>query len=256
MYKIITAAMFVAITTLTISAQAQFSEEVGSATNAAEPRGGAPAICSDPDIIALDDGAAENAYSGNPASVMEVTIVQLFDSADFPAGLIDAACIGWVSLGPGSVNFEIVVFDDDGAGGAPGTELSAVPASASGLPGSGLPETVFDYDLSASGITLPASGNFYLGARWVPTDPNVFVGADETGATNAGAGHIFFDLGDPGDDWATISSTFPSYSSLIVRALPGEGAPALPVSMMSNWALVLMSLMLAVIAVVVLRMRA
>jgi hypothetical protein len=183
--------------------------------------------------------------------------VQRFDSADFPAGLIAAACVGWISQGPESVNFEIVAFDDDGPGGAPGTELGAVAASATGLP-SGLPATLFDYDLTASGITLPASGNFYLGARWVPSSPNVFIAADETGATNVGAGHAFFDTGDPGDDWQALNSTFPNYSALIVRALAGAGEPAppaLPVSMMSNWALILMALMLAAIAVTVLRMR-
>lgn len=257
MRKVIIVAAMAAISILAIPAQAQLAEEVGSINNAGEPRGGMPTVCADPAIIAVDDGAAENGYSGNAAAVSEVTIVQRFDSADFPAGVIDAVCIGWISQGPDSLNFEIVVFDDDGPGGAPGTELGAVPASATGLP-NGLPETVFDYDVSASGITLPASGNFYLGARWVPTSPNVFIAADETDVTNAGAGHALFDTGDPGDDWEALSSVFPNYSALIVRALAGAGEPAppaLPVSMMSNWALILMSLMLAAIALVVVRMR-
>ena len=189
-----------------MSAQVQLADEFGAVDNAGPPRGGAPAICSDPGIIADDDGVAENGYSGNAAIVAEATFVQQFSAADFPQGSIDTVCIGWVSLGPSAVNFDIVVYDDDGPGGVPGTELSSVFASASGIP-TGLPETVFAYDVSLEGISLPASGNFYLGVRFIPSDPNVFIGADETGATNAGAGQLFFDTGDPmNDDWQAINA--------------------------------------------------
>ncbi|MGB0514513.1 MAG: hypothetical protein ACPGJE_06710, partial [Wenzhouxiangellaceae bacterium] len=190
MRQLISVAVFAAMTALSVPAQAQLADEVGSTNNPGQPRGGAPAICSDPGMIAVDDDAAENGYSGNAAIVAEATFVQQFDAADFPLRSIDTVCLGWVSLGPTSVNFEIVVFDDDGPGGVPGTELAAVPNSATGLP-TGLPETVFSYNVFGDGIVLPTSGNFYLGVRFVPSDPNVFIAADETGATNAGAGQLF-----------------------------------------------------------------
>jgi len=250
-----------ALSTLLIagSAQAQLAAEIGVTNNPGAPRGGAPAICSDPAIIAIDDGVAENGYSGNAASVAEATFVQRFDAADFPGGSIDTVCIGWVSLGPSAINFEIVVFDDDGAAGAPGTELGSIAESASGIP-TGLPETVFAFDLSAAGIALPATGNFYLGVRFTPLNPNFFIAADETGATNAGAGQLFFDTGDPGTDaWQAINAAFPNYSALIVRALPGTaGAPppeTQPVPSLSNLGLILLSLMLAGLALVAIRVR-
>ena len=258
MRQYFTAAAFAAITTLSISAQAQLADEIGAISNAEGPRGGTPTVCSDPSIISVDDGVAENGYSGNAAVVSEATIVQLFNAADFPQGSIDTVCLGWVSLGPSSINFEIVVFDDDGAGGVPGTELGAVAASATGIP-TGLPETVLSYDVSGAGIGVPASGNFYIGVRFVPSDPNFFIAADETGATNVGAGQLFFDTGDPmNDDWQAINVLFPNYSALIVRALPGAGAPpptteAVPT--LSNTGLILMSLLLAAFAIVVLRAR-
>jgi len=260
MRQYLTAAAFAAITTLSVSAQAQLGDEIGAVSNADGPSGGTPPVCSDPAIISLDDGAAENGYSGNAAVVSEATIVQLFNAADFPQGAIDTVCLGWVSLGPSSVNFEIVVFDDDGAGGVPGTELGAVAESAAGIP-TGLPETIFSYDVTGAGISVPASGNFYIGVRFVPSDPNVFIAADETGATNVGAGQLFFDTGDPmTDDWQAINGLFPNYSALIVRALPGDGGTPPPptaesVPTLSNTGLVLMSLLLAAFAIVVLRAR-
>jgi len=256
MHKFMITAAFAAIFALPVSAQAQLADEIGSISNATQ-RGGAPAVCSDPGIISVDDGTAENGYGGNPAAVTEATFVQQFSAADFPQGSIDTVCLGWVSLGPSSINFEIVVFDDDGPGGVPGTELGAIPGSAAGLP-TGLPETIFDFNVLGAGITLPASGNFFLGVRFVPTDPNFFIASDETGATNAGAGQLFFDTGDPmTDDWQAINGLFPNYSALIIRALPGTPPPeeALPVPTMSNLALILMSLMLAAVAVVVIRIR-
>ncbi len=259
MRKIVSVAALAAAMAFSVPGQAQLADEVGAISDAGGARGGLPTVCTDPNIIAIDDGAAENGYSGNAAVVSEAIVVQRFSAVDFPDGAMDTVCIGLVSLGPTSLNFEIVVFDDDGPSGVPGTELGAVPASASGVP-TGLPETVFSYDISAAGITLPATGNFYLGMRWTPSDPNIFIAADETGATNAGAGQLFFDTGDPmTDDWQAINGLFPNYSALIVRALPAQGTPpppeAAPVPTFSNFGLLLMALVLAGVAVVVIRTR-
>jgi hypothetical protein len=238
---------------------AQLADELGASGPGAGARGGGPPICTDPDMVTIDDGAAENGYSANAAVVNEATFVQLFDTVDFPQGTIDTICLGWVSLGPTSANFEIVVYDDDGPGGNPGTELSATPHTISGLP-TGLPEITAAYDMTSAAITLPASGNFYLGVRFTPTDPNFFIAADETDATNAGAGQVFYDTGDPmTDDWQAVNVLFPNYSALIVRALPGLSAPPPPtaqaVPSVSNFGLLLMALVLAGIAVVVIRTR-
>jgi len=251
-------AAIAAVLALSAPSHAQLAAELGASGPGDGPRGAGPAICTDPDMVAIDDGAAENGYSGNAAVANEATLVQVFDTADFPQGSIDTICLGWVSQGPSSLNFEIVVYDDDGPGGNPGTELSATPHSVSGL-STGLPETTAAYDMTSAAITLPASGNFYLGVRFVPSDPNVFIAADETGATNAGAGQVLFDTGDPGDDWQAINGLFPNYSALIVRALPSRGPvlppEAEPVPTFSNFAALLMALILAGIAVVVIRTR-
>lgn len=212
-------------------------------------------ICDDPGIVGSDDGTAENGYSGNPTTVAEVRLADRFSTADFPGGTIDTVCVGLLTLGPDSINFEIVVFDDDGAGGAPGTVLGTVPASATGLP-NGLPPAFYSYDVSGSAIAVPASGDFYIGVQYAPPSPNVFVGADETGGTNAGAGQVFFDTGDPGDDWQALPTVFPSYSALLVRALPGvavEIPESQPVPTVGTWGLIGLALLLGLVAVTVLR---
>jgi len=239
---------------------AQIAAEFGSVGETGAPTGGLPAVCTDPGIVSNNDGTAENGYSGNPATVAEATIVERFSAASFPNGSISDVCIGWVSLGPASFDFEIVVFDDDGAGGAPGTELGSLMSSTSGVP-TGLPETVFAVDFSGAGVTLPNNGDIYVGARVVPAAPNFFVAADETGANNVGAGQIFFDTGDPmNDDWQPINGLFPNYSSLIVSALPGQAEQVLPpppaVPTMNSYGLLGMALALMLGAGLFLRRRA
>jgi len=213
-------------------------------------------VCNNPDYVSSDDGTAENGYSGNPAVVTEATVVDRFSAADFPGGAIDSVCVGWVSLGPTSVNFEIVVFDDDGAGGAPGTELGSLSASATGLP-TGLPATLAEFNFVGAGVALPGTGDFYLGIRYAPSSPNVFVAADETGATNAGAGQLFFDTGDPmTDDWQAVNGLFPNYSAMLIRGLPGTGLPeSQPVPALGWQGILLMTLLLAGLAALVFRSR-
>jgi hypothetical protein len=245
---------------LTTVCQAQTADEFGSIGQQGAPAGGIPAVCSDPAIVSNNDGTAENGYSGNSMVVAEVTLLERFSAASFPNNTISDVCIGWVSLGTPDLNFEIVVFDDDGAGGAPGTELGAVAGNVTGLP-MGLPETVIAVDVSGAAITLPAAGDVYVGARYIPPAPNIFVAADETGASNVGAGQLFFDTGDPmTDDWQPINSLFPNYSSLFVSALPGEAAQALPpppaVPTMNSFGLLGMALALMLGAGLFLRRRA
>lgn len=213
------------------------------------------AVCDDPGIITSDDGTAENGYSGNPATVTEVRLVDQFDVADFPAGTIDTICIGWISLAGGATqNFDIVIYDDDGAAGAPGTELASIASTASGIP-AGLPGQMYSYDVSGAGITLPAADSFYIGARWMP-DGDIFVASDETGATSAGAGQVWFDTDMI---WNPINTVFPNYSALMVRALPGTGGEpppeSTPVPVMGGWSVVGLTLLMVVVALTVLRRK-
>ena len=218
-------------------------------------------VCDSMEYIRNDDGSAENGYAGNPATVIEFSVVDQFDSADFPNSIISDVCVGLIaSPTPASLTFEVVVFDDDGAGGAPGTELGSSGSFSTPMPiPPGLPGTVINVPLPGAGIQVPASGNFYVGVRFAPPG-GIFISADETGATAAGAGFVLFDTGDPADDWEAMGTptTFENYSAMLIRALPGEvvlpETQAVPVN--NFWAMTILVLMLSGLGVFVIRRMA
>ena len=167
-------------------------------------------------LIIHDDGNIDNGYSGNPESVDSVTLVEGFTPAE--PGTLGTVCISFLSTGPASVDFELVVFDDDGVGGAPGTELTALSARAEDLP-QGIPAQPVWYtvDLSAKNIQVE-SGTVYIGARWAVfgeefEDPNVFIASDEEGP-GPGVGYFRADSGA----WDELGAdVFDNYQALFVR---------------------------------------
>ncbi|WP_376692853.1 carboxypeptidase regulatory-like domain-containing protein [Wenzhouxiangella sp. EGI_FJ10409] len=190
---------------------AAFGDELPAATRV----GPAGAFDCDgaPGLVIHDDGTIENGYSGNPAVATDVTVIEGFE----PEGerVLGTVCVALLSQGPESRDFELVVFDDDGTGGGPGTEIAAVPATATGLP-DGLPDPIVWYsvDLTSENIVVE-SGRVYIGARWEVSDPNVFLGSDEDGPGGVGAGYFRTDDGE----WSELGTaeTFPEFSALFVR---------------------------------------
>ncbi len=164
-----------------------------------------------PGLIIHDDGEIENGYSGNPDVVSEVTLVEGF-TPESP-GVIGTVCISLLSLGTDTLDFELVVFDDDGSGGVPGTELAAISATATDLP-EGIPDTPAWYTVDLSGENiLVESGTIYIGARYAPPSPNVFVASDEEGP-GPGVGYFQTD----GGAWDELGvAVFPDYKALFVR---------------------------------------
>jgi len=169
--------------------------------------------------IIHDDGVFENGYSGNPASITVFQNVDLFNPVG-PAYAYTRYCVGLVSLAGTTLNFEIVFYDNDGAGGAPGTELAAVPASASNIP-NGLPCGWYEYDLtSVAGLPTGADGNIYIGTRYSPASyPSVFTCADQTATTPLWTGYTQFNA----QGWATTQTSFVNYRAMSHRVEMTEG---------------------------------
>ncbi|MGY6631548.1 MAG: carboxypeptidase regulatory-like domain-containing protein [Wenzhouxiangella sp.] len=165
-----------------------------------------------PGLVITDDGDIDNGYSGNPAVADNVTVIQAFEAdADRMIGVV---CVSFVSLGPSERDFEIVVFDNSGAGGAPGVELGAVAGTATGM-STGLPDTVLWHtvDLSGLGIQVNAGDTVYIGARWAVSDPNVFIASDEEGP-GGNVGYFRVDT----NDWDQLGTdAFPDFRALFVR---------------------------------------
>jgi hypothetical protein len=180
-----------------------------------------------PGLVIHDDGTVENAYTGNGAWEGGVRIVDKFTPTAYPAS-ISAVCLAFAgSAGVDNLDFDIVVYADNGPGGAPGTELGSMAASATGIPQYPVTTpTWYGYDLSSIYSTV-ASGSLYVGIRWQPASPSrIFLLADESADRPAGyAGGQFWNHGES-HAWAPIQDVgFTDYRSMFVRAVVGGEQP-------------------------------
>ena len=179
------------------------------------PMQGAPgaADCdTEPGIVIHDDGTIENGYSGNPlAGISQVRFVDKFTPMAYPASF-RSVCLALITQSGGQPSWpvNVVVYDDDGPGGSPGTELGtmAVTAQNSVFPN---PTPMWNsYDISSMNLVIN-SGSVYIGARWMTTSPNVFAAADESTDRPVGfAGGYWWT--NVANAWTTIQSLLPGLS--------------------------------------------
>jgi hypothetical protein len=169
---------------------------------------------------AYDDGVPENGYSGNPALVSSVEIVQLFN----PTGstlTYTGTCVALVTLDEPTLDFEIVVFAN--AGGTPGAEIGAVPASVTDLPGA-LPGQWYIFNITS--LALTPTEPIFVGTRWNPmTFPSRFLLADETPATPLHTGFANF---NGGAGWQATETVFPNFRAQLIRMTTAAPVPSMP----------------------------
>jgi hypothetical protein len=168
-----------------------------------------------PGIVIHDDGTIENGYSGGPG-IMSIW-ADKFTPATYPA-TYTSVCLSFNKLcgGPTSQPIEIVVFDDDGPGGSPGTELGAALVTITNIPIFPDPTPAWNsFDISSLNI-LVNEGSVYIGARWTtPTLLQAYLSSDENGP-GFGNGYWFDSISNV---WAPIQNVFPRYRALFVRAV-------------------------------------
>lgn len=181
-----------------------------------------------PGIIIHDDGTAESGYTGNPNWNDPIMIVDRFSPESYPAS-ISSVCLGFAGAsGATSLTFEIVVFADNGPAGTPGTELGALAVTAAGIPAFPVATpTWFSYDISSLFTTIEA-GSVYVGVRWQPAIPQVFLLADETNDRPAGyaGGYYWHPALGAGGQWIPTQQQFPEYRAMFIRAV--EDGPQTP----------------------------
>jgi len=181
-----------------------------------------------PGLIFHDDNLVDDGFNyGEPAT--EARFVDKFTPPSYPA-TFSRVCISLFSGGGiETLDYEVVVYKDDGPGGAPGSLLGAMPVV------DGRVRLVDDMlftprfqaiDIADLGINLE-SGSAYIGLRWNPSRNNasqVYVSADlaQTGP-NAGGYSAVND-----GAWTPLPDGYPHYRSLMVRATAAAGGPRAP----------------------------
>jgi hypothetical protein len=173
--------------------------------------------------VVYDDGGFESAYSIGDGDPGDSTMVMKFN-LPFGTTALDQACICFTRLsgGPASMTFDIVVYNDNGPGGQPGTLVGTQAATASSIPVFGA-AAFYGVNLTGSGIALPDT-SVYVGARW-PGGSILMCGdrsAGTTQRTNYGSGNL-------GATWTNLNTLFSTTPprAMGIRVDPaGGGGPS------------------------------
>lgn len=124
------------------------------------------------DDQSLEDGVSPTGSSNFGAAVMRF---------DPPPGvkLLRQMCVCWLGLSgsPSTIEYDLVVFTDDGPGGEPGDEWARIPVVASGI---GTQTMFFSHDVESLGLELP-EGSFYAGVSTDWGSSEAFLCTDEDG---------------------------------------------------------------------------
>src|SRR4030095_12201802 len=182
----------------------------------------------EPGIIIQDDGGVQNGYSGAPGLVFEVRFVDKFTPSSYPASF-SSVCLDFVIVtgGPPTYPIDVVVYDDDGPGGAPGTllgELNGQTATTHLFVGGGQAPVWNSYDISSMGLNV-TSGSVYIGTRYVPPSNNVFTSADESGPIGFAGGYWWNNFDGV---WSQTQNAFGGYTSMFIRAVETGGGGGSP----------------------------
>jgi hypothetical protein len=173
-----------------------------------------------PGIVIHDDGTVETGYQSGPG-ILGI-FADKFTPASYPS-TYTSVCLAFNRLcgGPTSERVEVVVFDDDGPGGSPGTELGAMQVTVDNIPIFPDSTPVWNsFDISSLNIVVN-DGSVFIGARWTPPSffDRVFLSSDENGPGD-GDGY-YFDNFD--NFWTPIRNFFPFYRAMFVRAVEQPG---------------------------------
>jgi hypothetical protein len=161
--------------------------------------------------VQVDDGSYETGYfvSGSGSQ-----IVQRLTPPEYPARLT-RACLCWIAgtSATTTLSYNLVVYDDNGTGGKPGTLLGTRAVSANGI--SNAVPTFFGYDCSLLDIGV-TSGSVYVGAAWNQiANPDVYLCADESTGTPVVP---IYGSDDAGAHWARFQDVEDRARAVGVRA--------------------------------------
>lgn len=155
----------------------------------------------------------------------DAAAVEKFTPTSYPNSF-STACFQLITTNASqtTLNFTILVFDDDGPDGAPGTLLGSKPASSTQLhvatSSAAYPfaATFESFDIADLGLDI-TSGSVYIGATWDSRStafPNAKLGLDTSANTVVGNGYRRL---TGTSAWGRIVDSTPTYRALFVRAV-------------------------------------
>jgi hypothetical protein len=158
--------------------------------------------------VGPDDGTAENGYGWGTGR----SFVQRFTPDSYPFVLTDVCAAFTQAAADTSLDFNVVVFADDGPDGSPGTILGGAFASIDDVP-AWLNHIYASVEMKTPSLIID-EGSVHIGVEWdESTELGFYVAADESPGTAVQTGFFREESGG----WIPISSTFPDYRSLLLR---------------------------------------
>ncbi len=161
--------------------------------------------------VVYDDGSLGAGYALGAQSAAAMRF-------DLPAGTtsLDQACVCLVrdAGAPASMSFDLIVYDNDGAGGSPGTRLIETPLTIDGI---STTPSFFSFNLTSLSIPV-ADGSVFVGIRWPASyfGGNIYICGD----TSAGlTQRTNFFSANNGTTWGTHATFFPANPGNNPRAL-------------------------------------
>lgn len=176
-----------------------------------------PEMC--PDGVSRDDGSLEEGYRIPFAA--DARYVQLLAPTSYPSTLQKVCVAFMTNYSFVSMPFNVVVYDDNGTTGGPGSFLGFKPGTAVSVIASlGQWTGVSCADLNVTVV----SGGVYVGAQWnAASDYKFFIAADTTLLTSIAQ---MYQSSSAGNIWNTVQSVAPNARALAARA---EFAPVVVV---------------------------
>jgi hypothetical protein len=179
------------------------------------------AECTGTGQLIYDDGTFENGYGWNATLVTVGVAVSKFTPPEYP-WQFNTVCFAFTQNQSTTLNFDAIIYDDDGPSGGPGT----IVATVTGLTATGIPAwpTLAWFDYNISSVQQLTSGSWYIGIRWnsVPTYPGTFIGADETVGNPHNPGYGWNDYDNA---WVEYQTWYPNFAALGIRTLGEVGSP-------------------------------
>jgi len=166
-----------------------------------------------------DDSTIEGA-AGYSNSTTDGVYAMAFNARGSQATRITEVCVCWTKTASATsvdLPFNIVVYEDGGPNGSPGTLIAQRPVIAPAVPVfDGAGARFYKYDFSANPI-LVSPGRSFIGVKWVPFDHREFFLCADTSIENAQ--QPAYSSGNGGANWESMASIRPNLKAFGIRAL-------------------------------------